>query len=149
MKYLLNSLLTAIALATAASAQRTSIGDPSMNTQVIAGTNLDVRIDLQPTTSNVDQVGIAIGLQSCQPEQCFPPDQVLGTLLYKGAYDPQYSSEASSLPPHQNFSVYIPEDFPRGNAILGLVHLGLVGAGYLSVFDTYNITVDVVDNYYY
>uniref|UniRef100_A0A0W0F9K6 Uncharacterized protein n=1 Tax=Moniliophthora roreri TaxID=221103 RepID=A0A0W0F9K6_MONRR len=89
----------------------------------------------QLTTSNVDQVGVAIGLRSCQPGKCFKATAVLGT------------AQASMLPP-QNFSVYIPSDFPRGNAVLGLVNLGPVRAGHLGVYDTHNITVSVVHSCY-
>ncbi|KAK7051452.1 hypothetical protein VNI00_004426 [Paramarasmius palmivorus] len=134
------------ALITTALAQRASIGDPVDGASVTAGQELLIRVDTQPSTSNIDPVGIALGIQSCSSSAsgCFAPNSVLGTILYQGPYNPQYSTEAFSLPPHQNFTVAIPADFPKGQAQIGLAGLTIVGASGSPLFGTDNITVTVV-----
>ena len=69
-----------------------------------------------------------IGLQSCQHGGCHDPADGLGTVLYNGGFDPQYGPpRVWWKPPHQNFTVTIPSDAPKGKAVLGLVHVALIG----------------------
>ena len=51
---------------------------------------------------------------------------ILGVVAYSGGYNPQYSDDAA-LPPHQNFSIAVPEAFTSGQVSLGVAHFTLIG----------------------
>ncbi|KAK7029639.1 hypothetical protein VNI00_014337 [Paramarasmius palmivorus] len=139
-------LIAALTFATTALAVpgKASIGSPEMWADVAAGTNVTIRVDVEPIPQNINEVGIAIGLQSCEQGKCFQTDDMLGTVVYQGKFNPVYNGSTPSLPPHENINVYIPADFPKGNAILGLANLALVGASSAPLYNTYNISVNVV-----
>lgn len=57
--------------------------------------------------------------------------EVLGNVVYNGPFNPQYHSEApTGAPPHQNFSVAVPDTFQSGQVSLGVAHLSLVGVSH-------------------
>ena len=77
------------------------------------------------------EVGIAIGLWPCGgpkgTSKCASTDvsQVLGNVVYAGAYSPQ--PQTDGRPPQQNFTVTVPASFKSGQVSLGVAHLALVG----------------------
>ncbi|ESK88827.1 hypothetical protein Moror_17071 [Moniliophthora roreri MCA 2997] len=139
-------LIAALTLATTALAVpgKASIGSPQMWDTIHAGQNAHIRVEVEPIPQNIDEVGIALGLQSCEVGKCQLTNDTLGTIIYKGAFSPVYHGDvAVSLPPHQNFSINIPADFPKGHAILGLISLATVGASNAPLYSTYNISVNI------
>ena len=56
-----------------------------------------------------------------------PANEVLGTVVYSGPWDPEYDDADRSKPPHQNFTVTVPAEFTSGQVSLGVVHLSVVG----------------------
>ena len=77
---------------------------------------------LSPST----EVGIAITLHQCSGT-CDTSGNVLGEVLYSGAWNPQYGkpSEAAGVP-YQNFTLTVPSSY-SGDATLFLVHTNLIG----------------------
>ena len=53
--------------------------------------------------------------------------EILGDLMYSGPFDPQYDNSDPAKPPHQNFTITVPESFTSGQVSLGVVHLSIVG----------------------
>ena len=85
---------------------------------------------MQMTLSSSSEVAIAIGFWPCGGGPCAAQNvqEVLGNVVYKGAFDPQYdTNEPAGVPPHQNFTVTVPESFTTGQVSLGVVHMALVG----------------------
>lgn len=70
-------------------------------------------------------MGVAIGLSSCQSSPCRNADEVLGTILYNGPFDPQYHE--NSLPPYENFTVRVPSDAVSGRSQINVAHAALIG----------------------
>lgn len=73
-----------------------------------------------------------IALRACASIQCsnVPSDKAMGTVLYTGPYLPKFY--AAFNPPHENFTVYLPEAFEKGTAQLNVVHFSLVGVSAFS-----------------
>ncbi|KAL3440652.1 hypothetical protein BJX65DRAFT_314602 [Aspergillus insuetus] len=114
-----------LALAVTAVAQNVFITAPAEGTEIAAGSDLVVQVIQPGTQSSHVNIGLAIGLQPCPPEEfCYPVSSVLGYALYAGAFDPVYNPIGS---PYQNFTVTIPERTIKGPAMLGVAHAGLVG----------------------
>ena len=62
----------------------------------------------------------------------FDYSEYLGTTLYKGGFDPEFrTAPTTGLPPHQNFTVFVPTTIAQGPAVLTLSHFSLVGVGYI------------------
>lgn len=70
-------------------------------------------------------MAVAIGIASCDSGSCYPADEVMGTILYNGKFNPVYHE--SSQPPYQNFTVKIPSSFASGNAHINVAHATLIG----------------------
>lgn len=69
-------------------------------------------------------MAVAIGISSCSGT-CHQADEVMGTILFNGKFNPQYHEP--SQPPYQNFSVKIPADFTAGSAQINVAHATLIG----------------------
>lgn len=90
-------------------------------------------IALMPTTfcqnsfSNLKEVAIIIGLNSCNTTVC-PPCDLLGSILYNGGYNPLLDmNPPGRKPPYQNFSLSIAPSFKKGRAQLNIFHVALNG----------------------
>lgn len=70
-------------------------------------------------------MAIAIGISSCASSVCHDADEVMGTILHNGKFNPQYHEP--SQPPYQNFSVKIPATFTPGTAQINVAHATLIG----------------------
>ncbi|KAE9398512.1 hypothetical protein BT96DRAFT_33287 [Gymnopus androsaceus JB14] len=101
----------------------------------------------QPNSlSSIKQVAIVIGLVHCESESSCPgPTNELGTILYSGSFNPQYATPPGTLPPHQNFSLQVPETFAVGYAQLGVAHMYLLGAGLSPYLETFNTTLMITN----
>jgi hypothetical protein len=135
MKFFLNAILLS-ALSTIAFAQSADIGYPPANTTVQAGYPFTVEIDQPDSLTGSTEVALVIGVLSCASRACPPPQDVMGTILYNGPYDPEFRTVGK--PPYQNFSIEVPANFAKGPAQLNVAHISLVGAGPFLFTDTFN-----------
>ncbi|KAF9072346.1 hypothetical protein BDP27DRAFT_1382179 [Rhodocollybia butyracea] len=141
MKLSLPLFTTVLALTSASVAQNVAVGSPADGTSVPAGSNMTVRIDRPDSLSASEEVAVVMGLWSCGANPCPGPANVMGTILYNGPFNPQFSTPQNALPPHQNFTVAIPASFPKGPAQLGVAHVALIGAGLAPFMQTLNQTI--------
>ncbi|KAI5120384.1 hypothetical protein M0805_000164 [Coniferiporia weirii] len=109
-------------------AQRVSIGSPESNQTFHAGQEMTVSVAKPDSLSGSTEVGVGITLHHCTQSPCEDVTQALGYVLYSGAYDPQPTTSSHGSPA-QNFSIYIPEKFAAGAAVLSVAHASLAGAG--------------------
>ncbi|KAJ3777159.1 hypothetical protein FB446DRAFT_718867 [Lentinula raphanica] len=142
------SLFSLLALATtAAMAQNAYILSPEDLTQVSAGSSFNVSIGQPDSNSSWKNVAIVIALLNCNEYSsgCMGPAEELGTVLYSGPYDPQFTNEPGTggLPPHENFTLTIPSDFEKGQSQLGVALFDLVGALLFPSLQTFNTTIIV------
>ena len=79
----------------------------------------------QNSLTGSEEVAIVIGLQSCSSGPCMPPSSIMGTILYNGPFTPVYHEPY--LAPYQNFTVEVPSSFETGTALIGVVHVTLIG----------------------
>lgn len=70
-------------------------------------------------------MAVAIGFASCGSGSCRPADEIMGTVVYNGKFDPVYHE--AYLPPYQNFTVTVPSSFSAGNGQVNVAHATLVG----------------------
>ncbi|PPR04730.1 hypothetical protein CVT26_012865 [Gymnopilus dilepis] len=144
MKFSLAAALSSLLLAsTTVLSQRIAIGFPYDGAAVTAGSNITVEVDRPDTLTGSQEVAVVIGINSCRNTTCIPPDEILGSILYDGGYNPQFASNAPTKPPHQNFTVNIPSNLEKGLAQLAVFHVSLVGAGFAPFTEIQNVTVKV------
>ncbi|KAE9407869.1 hypothetical protein BT96DRAFT_914248, partial [Gymnopus androsaceus JB14] len=112
---------------TAVVAQSASIGAPADMAE----------IELQNSHTSVTEVALVIGLFSCATTvgTCLVPSEALGTILYDGP------PGTTNLPPHQNFTLTVPESFATGPAQFGVAYFSLLGASEVPFFETLNTTI--------
>ncbi|KZT29628.1 hypothetical protein NEOLEDRAFT_1106062 [Neolentinus lepideus HHB14362 ss-1] len=139
------SVLALASLAASAMAQSIDIGAPTNGSTISVGTNITVEVDRPDTLTGSQEIAIVIAIRSCYGGVCIDPADALGSVLYTGPFDPQFTSEpgTASKPPHQNFSVAIPGTLQTGLATLSVTHFSLVGASPFPLFEIRNITVNV------
>ena len=70
------------------------------------------------------EVAVVIGLQSCQDSPCQSTSSDLGIILYNGPYDPESYKVAYE---YENITVAVPSDTSTGTAVLGVLHVSVVG----------------------
>ena len=88
------------------------------------------------TLSSSDEVAVAIGFWPCNGGHCADQNvqEVLGSVAYKGAYDPQLVEPW--IPPYQNFTVEVPSHFkPPMEVSLGVAHFSLIGVSAVLFLD--------------
>lgn len=140
----MKSAAVLLALASSAFAQSAIIGYPLQDSLATTGTNITVMIEQPNSLSSSEPVSLVIGLFPCGSESTCPgPANALGSILYQGPFNPQYATPPGSLPPHQNFSVKIPETFAAGYAQLGAAYLSLLGASLSPTLQTFNTTLQI------
>ncbi|KAJ4477274.1 hypothetical protein J3R30DRAFT_3703539 [Lentinula aciculospora] len=163
------SLLSLFALfTTAVQAQNAYIYTPADMTEVSAGSTFNVTISqpasivgllvqfkvtdcpsdaLQDSNSSWKNIAIVIALLNCHEygSTCLGPAEELGTILYSGAFNPQFTTDpgTAGLPPHENFTLTIPSDFETGQSQLGVALFDLVGALLFPNLQTFNTTIIV------
>ncbi|KAI0772276.1 hypothetical protein BC629DRAFT_1595481 [Irpex lacteus] len=145
--------LTLLASALSVFAQNAHVALPAQGSDVTRGTNITVQVTKPNSLTGSTSVGVALGLRSCPSSssnatssspscQEFSSSDIFGYVLYSGAFNPAYHEP--SLPPYENFTVYVPAGFGQGDAVLSVAHLVLVGAGPEAILDVSNTTVNVV-----
>ncbi|KAJ5217015.1 hypothetical protein N7468_010023 [Penicillium chermesinum] len=130
--------LATLALAGLAAAQSANFGLPAENVELKAGSETIVQIQRPNTLTSSTEIGVAIGLSTLDE----PADEVFGTVLHTGPFEPKYHESRS--PPYQNFTVTIPEGTKKGKAHLTIAHATLIGAGPYPDLQTLNRTVTIV-----
>ncbi|KAK1223065.1 hypothetical protein PQX77_014064 [Marasmius sp. AFHP31] len=136
MKFSGSGLLAVLSAASTAVAQRAMIGFPTNGTDVQAGSDLLVMVARPNFQSSAEEVGIVLGFASCSDDahtKC-AQSTVGASILYNGPYDPQFGG-AWFLPPHQNFTVKIPEDAEKGYAQISLTQFSLIGEKLLGKYE--------------
>ncbi|KAJ5467508.1 hypothetical protein N7475_005260 [Penicillium sp. IBT 31633x] len=123
-------------------AQRASIGLPAEEQHINSGKDVVIQIQRPNSLSGSKEMGVAIGLSSCQSSPCRNADEVLGTILYNGPFNPKYHE--NSLPPYENFTVRVPSDAVSGRSQINVAHAALIGAGPAAFLESLNRTVFVV-----
>ncbi|KAJ3744484.1 hypothetical protein DFH05DRAFT_1557736 [Lentinula detonsa] len=147
MRFIL-SLLSLFALATSAAvAQNAFISAPADMTEVSAGSTFNVTISQPDSNSSWKNVAIVIALLNCNEYSsgCLGPTEELGTVLYSGPYNPQFTTEPGTggLPPHENFTLIVPSDFEKGQSQLGVALFDLIGALLFPSLQIFNTTIVV------
>ncbi|VDB91969.1 unnamed protein product [Peniophora sp. CBMAI 1063] len=135
------------ALCAGAYAQSINIGAPASGTTIATG-DVVVQVNRPDSLTGSEEVAIVISIAPCNAYgTCFDPADRLGTTLYKGPYNPQFPPHNTPQDePQQKFTVSIPDSFAGEKALLSVVHLSLVGAGPVPLFEIVNATVNVVAN---
>ncbi|KAF8121705.1 hypothetical protein EV363DRAFT_1362959 [Boletus edulis] len=135
------TFFTLCLFATTVFAQAAFIGLPTFNQTVYAGTDLIVQVQSPDSLTSVEQVAVAIGLESCpNTPACGAPSGGLGIILYYGLFDPQFHGPGV---PYENFTVQIPSTVPAGTAAIAVAHFALVGDGNYPLFETLNQTITI------
>jgi len=141
-----SALFSLLAVATTAVvAQSANLGAPAEFTEVSAGSNFNVMVSRPDTLTGSLEIALVIALLTCPNNECPGPSEELGTILYNGSFNPQFSTVpgTGSLPPHQNFTLQVPASFSKGDASLGVAHFALVGASMGPFLETFNSTIVV------
>lgn len=123
-------LVTPLILASAAVAQSVNIGAPTSGTILSPGSNFTLDLNRPDSLTGSEEVAVVIALRACGNNPCASPDEVLGDILYNGPYHPQFDSPPDEQPPHQNFSLTVPEYIANGTALLSVTHLTLIGVSF-------------------
>ncbi|OQD66890.1 hypothetical protein PENPOL_c004G06743 [Penicillium polonicum] len=126
----------------AAIAQRAAIGLPAENQKINSGKEVIIQVQRPNSLSPSKEMGVAIGLSSCASSPCRDADEVLGTILYNGPFNPVYHE--SNLPPYENFTVTVPASATLGKSQINIAHAALIGAGPSAFLESLNQTVLVV-----
>ncbi|OGE58534.1 hypothetical protein PENARI_c001G00491 [Penicillium arizonense] len=137
MKFFASTILFAVS----ALAQNALIGLPSTGQKVTAGDEIVVQVQRPNSLTGSKEMGVAIGFSSCASSPCHTPEEVMGTILYNGPFDPVYHE--SSQPPYENFTVTVPQSTAKGNGQINVAHATLIGAGPFPYLETLNKTVTV------
>ncbi|KAJ3575118.1 hypothetical protein NP233_g1314 [Leucocoprinus birnbaumii] len=110
-----------------AQAQRISVSSPPDQATVSAGQQMVIEVDRPNFLSSAQEVAVVIGIQSCAATPCAPPSGTMGQILYSGGFDPKPDPNDAIKPPHQNFTVTLPSNLPKGSAQVGVAHFSLIG----------------------
>ncbi|KIM51714.1 hypothetical protein SCLCIDRAFT_142654 [Scleroderma citrinum Foug A] len=133
--------LCLLLFATVACAQSAVIGYPPNGYTVSPGASLTVQVQHPNSLTGSEEVAVVIGFQSCRANGCISPSSYMGQILYNGPFDPQY--QESMTPPYKNFTVQVPSSAAAGTALIGVVHVMLIGAGYYPYMEVLNTTLTV------
>ncbi|KAF8882740.1 hypothetical protein CPB84DRAFT_1790627 [Gymnopilus junonius] len=144
MRFSLTTTLTALLLAAVpAFAQNVLIESPTSGTTVKAGSEITVDVARPDFLSSSVEVAVVIAMNSCPTGQCFPPDEVMGPLLYNGPYNPQWIPGVQEFQ-HQYFNVTVPDYIGTGLAQLNVWHVNLVGASNEPGTQYLNVSLNIV-----
>ncbi|KAJ5514393.1 hypothetical protein N7463_003945 [Penicillium fimorum] len=138
----MKSFFSIIIFFAVAIAQRAAIGLPTEGQKINSGKEVVVQVQRPNSLSPSKEMGVAIGLSSCKSSPCRDADEVLGTILYNGPFNPQYHEP--SLPPYENFTVTVPDSAILGKSQVNVAHAALIGAGPSAFLESLNQTVLVV-----
>ncbi|KAJ9492555.1 hypothetical protein VN97_g664 [Penicillium thymicola] len=138
----MKSFFSMVLFVTAAIAQRATIGLPAENQKINSGKEVIIQVQRPNSLSSSKEMGVAIGLSSCASSPCRDADEVLGTILYNGPFNPVYHE--SNLPPYENLTVTVPASATLGKSQINIAHAALIGAGPSAFLESLNRTVYIV-----
>ncbi|KOS38842.1 hypothetical protein ACN38_g10324 [Penicillium nordicum] len=138
----MKSFFSMFLFVTAAIAQRATIGLPAENQKINSGKEVIIQVQRPNSLSSSKEMGVAIGLSSCESSPCRDADEVLGTILYNGPFNPV--NHESNLPPYENLTVTVPASATLGKSQINIAHAALIGAGPSAFLESLNRTVFVV-----
>ncbi|KAI1829402.1 hypothetical protein DTO027I6_9617 [Penicillium roqueforti] len=138
----MKSIVSLVAFAGVSLAQNFIIGLPTAGQNLSKGSNVVIQVKRPNSLTGSTEIAVVIGISSCVSTACRPAGEVMGTILYRGDFDPQYYE--ASKPPYQNFTITVPNLIPAGNAQINIAHAALVGAGASPYLETLNRTVVVI-----
>ncbi|PFH44668.1 hypothetical protein AMATHDRAFT_11224 [Amanita thiersii Skay4041] len=130
-------------LTAAAFAQNAAIGSPGEGERLAAGSSVMFEIDRPNSLTGSQEIAVVIGLASCAKSPCASPKDIMGRILYNGPFNPRYQ-DSMRKPPHDNFTLTIPENFAKGPAQLNVAHAALIGAGPFPFLETLNRSLVIV-----
>jgi len=140
-------LFLVLALVVSVLAQWVSIVLPTAGESIIAGNGAEVVVQKGDSLTSSTEIGVAVLIHHCNQLPCEDATQTLGEVFYSGAFNPQRPSGgspgAASGAPFQSFFASIPVDFPKGPAVLSVVHASLVGAGPFFFNEIVNVTIGI------
>ncbi|KAG1809729.1 hypothetical protein EV424DRAFT_1349927 [Suillus variegatus] len=118
----MKSILSLALFVASAFAQGAVIGYPPQGLSVSPGSNLVVQVERPDTLTGSVEVAVVIGIQSCPGTPCINPADYMGQILY---------------------NVQIPSSIASGTALLGVVHVTLVGASAGPLMEILNRTITI------
>lgn len=68
-----------------------------------------------------------LGITSCAAAPCPAPADTMGRILYSGHFNPQRDPAMPAMQAYQNFTVFLPENLPKGAAQINVYHVALIG----------------------
>ncbi|KAI0755326.1 hypothetical protein C8Q80DRAFT_1093760 [Daedaleopsis nitida] len=142
----MKSFFALAALAASALAQNINIGAPADLSTVSPGSEINVMVVRPNTLTGSVEIAVVIGMWPCAGADghgtCAEQDvsDILGNVLYNGPFHPQYQEGAQGLPPHQNFTVTVPQHF-TSQASLAVAHFAIVGASSSPFYEFRNVTL--------
>ena len=138
----MKSIFAVLALVAAAYAQGIRIAAPAANSHLVATKDVLVDVErpvsprsplyshhntydsrLQNGHTPSTDVAVIIGLRSCAPSgdcDTIADSGTLGTILYRGTYDPILRTGGGSM--YQNYTVAVPDTVGTGSALLSVAH---------------------------
>ncbi|KZT18388.1 hypothetical protein NEOLEDRAFT_1143461 [Neolentinus lepideus HHB14362 ss-1] len=142
--------LVCIVVVPLSQAQSVAIGYPSAGSTISSSSNFTVEVDRPNSLTGSTEISVIISLRPCTTSSgsivCASPTEEMGTVLYNGGYNPQYSDTGEEKPPHQNFSVAVPQGLEAGYALLSVGHVALVGAGNSPMFEVVYVDVQIASS---
>ncbi|THG93771.1 hypothetical protein EW026_g7558 [Hermanssonia centrifuga] len=139
----MKSFFVLASLAACALAQRLSILEPTTGNNISSSGSFTVELHQAQSTSDVDQVSVVIALTPCY-DVCDDPSQWgLATVLYNGAFNPQYNTSQPQKGLYQDFVLPL-SGWPTGGSVLSVAHLLDIGALRIPSFDYSAVQVNVV-----
>ncbi|RPD55614.1 hypothetical protein L226DRAFT_150075 [Lentinus tigrinus ALCF2SS1-7] len=141
---IMKTLFVLASLALSALAQQALIISPTNGSTITAGSTLVVDVHQDESATDDVQVAVVLGLAPCLTGPCGTPGEPgVGTILFKGEFNPQRDPSAPEKGLHQTFTVQVPQFSDQGDNILSLTHLQMVGAVKEASLQTNGIVVNV------
>ncbi|CAI7609784.1 unnamed protein product [Penicillium palitans] len=107
-------------------AQNSIIGTPTVGQKLTRDRKTVVQVERPNSLTGSAEIVVVIGISFCVSTVCRSADEAMGTILYRGDFDPQYYE--ANRPPYQNFTVTVPNSIATGNAQINIAHVALVGS---------------------
>ncbi|KAI0820471.1 hypothetical protein BC628DRAFT_861696 [Trametes gibbosa] len=120
---MMKSAVVLAALATLAAAQSVFISAPQPQTTLSAGETFIVDITRVPNFIISSDVSVAVGLASAVSPMV--DENGIGSVLFAGPYNPQGTAGVAGV--SENYTVTVPDGFPKGNATLSVAHFFMLG----------------------
>ncbi|KLO10778.1 hypothetical protein SCHPADRAFT_502804 [Schizopora paradoxa] len=139
----MKTVFAVLALAASAFAQSIAIFSPTPGQSIIAGNGGEVVVQKPGSLTGSTDIGVAVLIQHCTQNPCEDVSQDLGTIFYAGAFTPTVQRGVADNVPFQQFFASVPQNFPKGPAVLSVPHSVLIGAGPFFFNEIVNVTINI------